>query len=99
MTVLLFYFRSNQSDPDIFDRLKMFLSDTYCVEWDGSQSINWVQDQIDFTLLDNKYMHCQQIEITFVHDQFNREQVAELAKLYGVKLAELQGLLLTMQNS
>lgn len=86
---LIFYFHGYNSSPntDKVGRLKSVYSDTYAfnIDVDLDISLKYLEDQIDITLLDEKYMHHPNLQIIFIGTSLGAWYAAELADKYKSK--------------
>lgn len=83
---LIFYFDGPNSSPntDKIDRLKRAFPDTYAfaIATDPDISLRYLQDQIDSTLLDSKYIHHPDLQVIFIGTSLGGWYAAELADRY-----------------
>ena len=67
--------------------MKSVYSDTYAfnIDVDPDVSLKYLEDQIDITLLDEKYMHHPNLQIIFIGTSLGAWYAAELADKYKSK--------------
>ena len=86
---LIFYFHRYNSSPntDKVGRLKAVFPDTYAfkIDPDPDVSLKYLEDQIDITLLDERYMHHPNLKIIFIGTSLGAWYAAELADKYMSK--------------
>ena len=86
---LIFYFHGYNSSPNTnkVGRLKSIFPDTYAfdINPDPDVSLKYLEDQIDITLLDEKYMHHPNLQVIFIGTSLGAWYAAELADNYNVK--------------